>query len=88
MEEDKIIDKSQENDFKVDIDEELVIDYGLGIRLYQLIIRLDKIGLKIREIFDNSIVLNIVWEFYKELIYKYLFMINKWIFVLNKGEGI
>lgn len=88
MEEDKIIDKSQENDFKVDIDEELVIDYGLGIRLYQLIIRLDKIGLEIREIFDNSIVLNIVWEFYKELIYKYLFMINKWIFVLNKGEGI
>lgn len=53
-----------------------------------MIIRLDKSGLEIEEIVDNSIVLKIVREFYKELIYKYLFMVNKWLLVLSKGEGM
>ena len=87
MEEDKITDKSQENDPKVDTDEELVTDHGLGTRSYQLTIRLDKTGPKIRETSDNSIVLNTAREFYKELNHKHLPMINKWISVLNKGEG-
>ena len=68
--------------------EQLLSNHGLAIRSYQLTIRLDKSGPEIEETVDNSIVLKTVREFYKELTHKHLPMLNKWLSVLSKGEGM
>lgn len=68
--------------------EQLLSNHGLATRSYQLTIRLDKSGPEIEETIDNSIVLKTVREFYKELTHKHLPMINKWLSVLSKGEGM
>lgn len=67
--------------------EQLLSDHGLATRSYQLTISLDKSGPQIKETVDNSIVLNTVQEFHKEMTHKHLPMINKWLSVLSKGEG-
>ena len=67
---------------------QLLSNHGLATRSYQLTIRLDKSGPEIKETDDNSIVLKTVREFYKELTHKHLPMINKWLSVLSKGEGM
>lgn len=69
-------------------DVQLLSDHGLATRSYQLTIKLDKSGPEIKETDDNSIVLKTVCEFYKELTHKHLPMINKWLSVLSKGEGM
>lgn len=68
--------------------EQLLSNHGLATRSYKLTIRLDKSGPEIKETIDNSIVLKTVREFYKELTHKHLPMINKWLSVLSKGEGM
>ena len=68
--------------------EQLLSNHGLATRSYLLTIRLDKSGPEIKETADNSIVLKTVREFYKELTHKHLPTINKWLSVLNKGEGM
>ena len=73
---------------KVKDEEQLLSNHGLATRSYQLTIRLDKSGPEIEETVDNSIVLKTVREFYKELTHKHLPMINKWLSVLSKGEGM
>ena len=73
---------------KGDIDEQLLSNHGLGTRSYHLTISLDKGGPEIRETVDNSIVLKTVREFYKEMTHKHLPMINKWLSVLSKGDGM
>ena len=84
----KITDTNQENIGKVDDNEKLLSDHGLATRSYQLTIRFDRTGPEIKETVDNSIVLNTVQEFHKELTHKHLPMINKWLSVLSKGEGM
>ena len=79
---------TQGNVNKADADEELLTNHGLGTRAYQLTIRFDQSGPEIKETVDNSIVLNTAREFYKELTHKHLPMINKWLSVLTKGEGM
>lgn len=73
---------------KGDPDEQLISNHGLGTRSYHLTISLDKSGPEIRETVDNSIVLKTVREFYKEMTHKHLPMINKWMSVLSKGDGM
>lgn len=83
---------SKTTDFEANKDdhdnEQLLSDHGLGTRSYQLTIKLDKSGPQIKETVDNSIVLKTVREFYKEMTHKHLPMINKWLSVLSKGEGM
>lgn len=73
---------------KVEDERQLLSNHGLATRSYQLTIRLDKSGPEIEETVDNSIVLKTVREFYKELTHKHLPMVNKWLSVLSKGEGM
>ena len=73
---------------KVEDERQLLSNHGLATRSYQLTIRLDKSGPEIEETVDNSIVLKTVCEFYKELTHKHLPMVNKWLSVLSKGEGM
>ena len=68
--------------------EQLLSDHGLGTRSYQLSIKVDRSGPQVKETVDNSIVLKTVREMHKEMTHKHLPMINKWLSVLSKGEGM
>lgn len=71
-----------------DDNEEILTDYGYGTRSYQLSINIDRSGPEIKETVDNTIVLKTVREMHKEMTHRHLPMINKWLSILSKGEGM
>ena len=85
-------DKQQfESEKEVNFDEpqEILNRHGLGTRSYQLSIDLGStMRIRVHENDDNSVILDQLRESNKEVTHTYLPLINKWLSVLTKCDGM